>query len=165
MKRCPQCAEEIQEAARVCKHCGKQVRTSRAVTCIAVLLAPVLLVFFVTLALQELARQKSPPAAPPPKKPAVDQSPAMQNRREALLKKLMRSGIIKSVELSSPGVALMTVRAPFYALDFEAKQQFASLVYAYFFDGTKPLDGVVLLDSLTGKTIGHFDPSMGLRLE
>lgn len=99
-------------------------------------------------------------------KPKAEQ--AKQARRKALIEKLIREGVFQKVE--TPGnLPHLWVRPGFYALDFEAKSTFVAVVYAYYFDGSKFTDSVVLYDSSTGKEIGEFNPNLypngGLKLE
>ena len=78
----------------------------------------------------------------------------IQNERKAFIKELIRKGIFQEVKI--PGrIPHLWVKPMFYALDFEDKQAFVSVVYAYYFE--KQSSGYIMLyDSKTGKEIGRF---------
>jgi len=77
--------------------------------------------------------------------------------RKALLQKLINKGIFTKV--AKPGSLPRVYVAPtFYVLDFDTKQTFVGVVYAYYF-GENP-DGIVAVyDGLSGKEIGAFSVS------
>ena len=55
------------------------------------------------------------------------------------------------------------VSPAFYGLDFDTKQNFANVVWAYHFDGTESYHPIVVLyDSKTGKQIGTFEKTLKL---
>lgn len=90
--------------------------------------------------------------------PKVDKSEAAQKGREDLIQKLIDTGIFQKVEM--PGnLPRLWVRQDFHDLEFEAKQKFVSVVYAYYFDGSNISDRVRIYDSVSGKEIGGFDQS------
>jgi hypothetical protein len=49
------------------------------------------------------------------------------------------------------------VRPRFYLLNFNEKEKFVSVVYAYYFEGHDFGDAVKIVDSLSGKEVGSFD--------
>ena len=53
------------------------------------------------------------------------------------------------------------VRPAFYALEFSQKQTLVAVIYAYYFDGSRPSDSVRIYNSMTGKEIGGFNPNLG----
>jgi hypothetical protein len=136
---------------------------------VAAFVGLLLLCFFIGLMIpaKKMAQRPQPvPVAaqsslpPQPAKPTLDKSEKAQADRAALCTKLMEKGIFKSVETGKVVVGL-----PFYALDFEAKQNFISVVHAWSFDGTNKYDTVKVVNVKTGKTIGTFSQSTGLVLE
>lgn len=90
----------------------------------------------------------------------IDKSPQMQEKRADLIEELTRLQVFAKIE--SPGsVPRVWVRPAFYLLDFDQKQNFVSVVYAYHFDGSSAGDFVRVIDNQTGKEIGQFNPRLG----
>lgn len=94
--------------------------------------------------------------------PIVD--PALQPDREKLLGKLIARGIFRKVEV--PGtLPHVWVGPEFYALEFELKQKFVSVVSAYYVVQSETFDPVVLYDVHSGKQVGTFSGDYGLRMD
>lgn len=109
-----------------------------------------------------LAQKTSP--EPRQSQPAIDKSAAIQAKRKALLQKLVDLRIFTKIDM--PGnLPRVHVGPAFYALDFDQKQSFVSVVYAYHFDGTNKFDLVRIFDGRTNKPIGTFSASRGLNLD
>ncbi len=110
----------------------------------------------------QLAEQKKTAKAPAPE---IDKSPEMQKQREAMIQKLIQQGIFWKVEV--PGnLPRLWVRPGFYQLDWDQKQTFVGVVYAYYFDGRGLTDTVRIFDDRTGKEIGDYSQvNPGLRLK
>ncbi len=90
----------------------------------------------------------------------IDKSAEMQDDRKSLIEKLIREGVFQKVEM--PGnLPRVWVRSQFYDLDFDLKQQFISVVFAYYFDGARPSDSVRIFDAKTNKEIGTFSEVSG----
>jgi hypothetical protein len=100
--------------------------------------------------------------APTPPVATIDKSAQMQADRKRLIERLISEGIFQKVEI--PGnLPRLWVRPAFHLLDFDRKQSFVSVVYAYYFDGSRVSDTVRLFDSKTGKEVGAYS-SGGLRM-
>lgn len=79
----------------------------------------------------------------------------MQSDRRAFIHKLIARGAFQKVEI--PGrYPHVWVTPLFYELDFELKQKFISVVYAYYKGQNPQSDIVVLFDGRSGKEIGKF---------
>ena len=102
---------------------------------------------------------------PEPKKPTVDKSEKMQKGRQELLGKLMGEKVFTKYEAGTTGTARAYVAPRFYTLDFDQKQNFVGVVFAYYFDGAGNFDMVRLIDSRTNKTVGSFTQETGLKLD
>ena len=96
---------------------------------------------------------------------SIDKSPKMQQGRSDLIKKLIREGVF--LKTDTPGsLPRVYVGPAFYGLDFDTKQKFVSVVYAYYFDGSGALDMVRVMDGRTNKEIGDFTlPPFGTGLK
>ncbi len=98
-----------------------------------------------------------------PSRPAVDKSSVAQAKREQLIQKLIVNRIF--LKTGVPGnLPRVWVGAPFYALEFDQKQAFVGVIYAYYFDGFRRDDVVRVFDGYTNKSIGQFTLS-GLTLD
>jgi hypothetical protein len=96
-----------------------------------------------------------------PAAPVIDKSTGTQTQRKQLIEKLIASRIFHKV--ATPGNApRVYVLPPFYELDFDTKQQFVSVVYAFYFDGTNELTDLVrVFDARTNKSIGTYTIGTG----
>ena len=97
----------------------------------------------------------------------IDKSKEMQKGREDLIKDLTRKGLFAKIE--DPGrphlFVKLWVRPAWHVIDFDKKQSFASVVYAYYFDGTSYADTVIIVDAMNGKEIGEYSfRTPGLKL-
>ena len=106
----------------------------------------------------------SPPSSPAPEvrqqQPRIDKSPETQAKRKSLIKRLIAEGVFQKVEV--PGnLPRVWVTARFKALLFDDKQQFISVVYAYYFNGNGFTDTVLVYDNLNGREIGQYNPNLG----
>ncbi len=95
------------------------------------------------------------------KEKGVDKSEKMQADRKKFIEGLIQRGVWGKVTSSPGGLPKIWVRPGFYALDFDDKQVFVGVVYAYYFDGKDPLDSVRLIDNNTGKEVGSYNPTLG----
>ena len=92
----------------------------------------------------------------------IDKSAEMQEGRLRLLEKLKAQGVFQKVEM--PGnLPRLWIAPRFHTIDFDQKQKFVSVVYAYYFDGYNMGDAVRIFDGKTGKEIGDYS-SQGLKL-
>ena len=79
----------------------------------------------------------------------------MQADRKKLIEKLIEQGVFQKIEV--PGfLPRLWVRPGFYIADFDQRESFVSVVYAYYFDGSDPTDSVKLFDSQSGKEVGSY---------
>ncbi|MGB3086641.1 MAG: hypothetical protein WBC53_02745 [Phycisphaerae bacterium] len=84
------------------------------------------------------------------------QEEVKQPGRRELIQKLIGQGVFQKVEFRAQG-ATVWVGPTFYLLDFEAKQEFCSVVYAYVATNAKDdLVSVTLKDVQSGKTVGDY---------
>ena len=97
----------------------------------------------------------------------VDKSEETQKGREKLIKDLKRKGLFRKIE-SWDGYhhdVRVWVGPAWYDVAFDSKQNFAAVVYGYYFDGTSYLDCVTIVDNMTGKEIGQYSAAyLGLKL-
>lgn len=125
------------------------------------------LIFIAVVVIAYLAMPKgdrSTAAATAAKVATIDKSEAAQKKRYELIQNLMNERVFAKIE--TPAKAPHVWVAPrFYALDFDDKQAFVGVVYAYAYDGSDPYDLVVLKDSRSGKDIGTFTKAFGLKLD
>lgn len=98
----------------------------------------------------------------PVKVATVDKSASMQQQRASLIQKLIVGKVFTKTGI--PGTTpRVWVGAAFPLLEFDQKQTFVGVVYAYYFDGSDPADTVRVFDGYTDKPIGRFTTS-GLEL-
>lgn len=79
----------------------------------------------------------------------------LQPKRKQFIQKLISQGVFSKVEM--PGsLPHLWVKPVFYSLDYETKEQFVNVVYAYYVTENPRWDIIVLKDSRTGKRIGSY---------
>ena len=111
-------------------------------------------------------------AAEKPKAPVVtvdvatiDKSEETQGKREAYIKTLSASGFFGDSR-SNGQAGRVVVKPAFYALDFKKKEEYLSVVYAYYWDGKDDGFFMRLLYSKTNKEVGQYGKSLGgLKME
>ena len=105
----------------------------------------------------------SQPAQSKPVPPTAGASatPAeIQPQRLALINKLIGMGVFQKIEKPRQ-LPYLWVKPGFYQLEFEMKQKFVGVVYAYFKTDDPGVQLVVLYDGRTGKRAGRFSENLG----
>jgi len=160
LKPCKECGTEISSSATACPKCGAPIKKAGGCATAAVVLVGLIIVLGVAT---NLTDDGSPaPAAKPRVK--TGHSPELQGQREKLLTELRDLGIIGRIDCRDR-VADAWIEPAFYALDFDSKQKFSSVVYAYCFGTSEENAVVTLRDNRTGKEAGEFSALRGLRME
>jgi hypothetical protein len=109
-----------------------------------------------------------PPAKPRP----AEASAELQAQRLQVIKELQEKRILDKVEADGDR-CVVWVRPDFFPLEFESKKTFISLVFAYWYRLPQPVSladipltaGVELRDTVRGKTVGTYNPTLGLQLD
>jgi hypothetical protein len=160
MVACKECGKEISSKADKCPHCGVKIkRTSRFAWLMAVLSGLVLLSYIMS----EVNAPSSGTTKATTKRVTIDTSPEAKAKREKLIQDLLNKEVFQKIEV--PGLhPRVWVTPMFYALDFDTKQSFVSVVYAHYL-GDEELGSVNLVDSKTGKNVGRFSVVSGLEME
>jgi hypothetical protein len=84
----------------------------------------------------------------------------MQEKRKGFIQKLIKNGIFQKVE--TPGsLPHLWVKPAFYALSYDDKSSFVSVVYAYYVTIDKSYNLVILYDHRSGKKIGVYGEKYG----
>ena len=94
---------------------------------------------------------------------AVDRGPEEQQKRRALLETLASKGIFIKAELQH-NLPRIWVGPAFHDLEFDQKQTYVNVVYAYYLDGSDEHASVRVFDGSTNKEIGDFTLAAGLKL-
>jgi len=99
----------------------------------------------------------------PPQPTEPPSSPEKQSKRESFIEQMQAADLIG--EVASHGmICRVEVKPEFYLLDFKDKQSFVSVIYGWTFDNRK--GGMIFLEDIkTGKRVGSFSSSRGLRLD
>ena len=131
----------------------------------------VLIISFITvIAISGIARYNKIPQLPKLEHVTVDadfiidKSDETQIARKEFIDKLIQKGFFKKIEKPF-SVPRVSVAPKFYTLDYKDKNQFIGIVYAYYFDGSKESDMVILIDNLSDKEVGIYTKSYsGLKM-
>lgn len=107
-------------------------------------------------------RLPDPPKASANAKPSFDRSPAMQAKRKEIIDNLIAAGGIREIVVHGNGVPYVPVSQDFINADFKAKQNIVSTIYLLYFDGSRDLDYVQLVDARTNKAVGSYSYPGGL---
>ena len=91
---------------------------------------------------------------------ALKESKKKQAEREKFIQGLISAGVFQKVDPMGGTIPKIFVRPAFYQLDFDQKQAYVSVVYAYYFDNDVSKQ-VILRDSRSGKDVGRFAPNLG----
>jgi hypothetical protein len=96
------------------------------------------------------------------------QEEAKQAERQEAIQELVERGVFQKVDLRDTG-ATIWVDLPFYALDFETKETFCSVVHGYVSTNAKnEFIAVKLKDARSGRTVGDYGQQwsgFGLKME
>jgi hypothetical protein len=93
--------------------------------------------------------------------PRLDKSEAMQQNRKTMMENLVKEGVFAEVEGKAGYIAKIVTGPKWNTLDFETKEKYVSVVYAYYYDGDKQRDSVWLKDRMTNKDIGRYSIIQG----
>lgn len=162
LRPCVECRKQISSEADKCPACGApqpQGLSRWKLFLILIFGAPILYSIF-----GEQRTHTASSALPVAQQLPIDASAAMQVEREKLIQDLTDQGVFERLALegTTPDVY---VSKRFQNLDFELKQKFVSVVYAYSAARNQAFTVVLLKDARTNKKIGSYTASEGLKLD
>ena len=179
---CSECGRQISDKARACPGCGAPpcsithalppaIPAKRKTGCITLIVASFfgLLVFFALVSQCSRNSTSSSSASDSQKsqtspQPTIDKNPEKQKEREKLITDLQQRGVFGKIECRDSGATAVAGNA-FYSLDFDTKQSFVGVVYAYCFNGAQSYVSISIKDIRTNKKIGTFTKEFGLKFE
>lgn len=155
MTKCKECDKEISTEADRCPHCGAKPKKPAGWIGWTVAIFVVLIIF----ASVDRDNTTSSTSA----KPSFPTDAATQQKRQALLQKLIAQRVFYKIEV--PGsLPHVYVDTNWYQASIDQKEAFASVVYAYYYTISPSADIVVFKDKHTGNRIGTFSTT-GLDLK
>ena len=88
-----------------------------------------------------------------------------QAKRKELIDKMINEyHIVEKIEI--PGsLPRVWVTPQFHLLTFSDKKTFIHLIYSYYYTKNPKYDIIKIFDNITGKSIGTYTPSLGLRIK
>ena len=88
-----------------------------------------------------------------------------QAKRKELIDKMINTyHIVEKIEI--PGsLPRVWVTSQFHRLTFSDKKTFIHLIYSYYYTKNPKYDIIKIFDNITGKSIGTYTPSLGLRIK
>ena len=88
-----------------------------------------------------------------------------QAKRKALIDDMINKyHIVEKIEI--PGsLPRVWVTPQFHLLTFSDKKTFIHLIYSYYYTKNPKYDIIKIFDNITGKSIGTYSPSLGLRIK
>jgi len=198
LRKCRECGNQVSSRAATCPHCGASVKKKPGClsNLLAAVLLVVLAGWgikscgdrvFVPETPEQAEKRRQDEAARAEKRKQEEaaraekrkqeeaaraekwkQEEAKQPERKKLIQKLVDQGVFRKVDFRERA-ATIWVDSTFYLLDFEAKQDFCSVVYAYLATNARDeLVVVTLKDALTGNTVGDYGPQwtgFGLKMK
>ena len=109
----------------------------------------------------ETTQPKQPEPEADPGAARIDKSPSIQAERRKLIDDLVAQGVMKAPRKTSVDIVRVVVTPRFMDLDFDQKDAFIAVVYAYHFDSSADRNMVILLDSKSDKDVGVFSALRG----
>lgn len=178
LTKCSECSREVSDKAGTCPGCGAPIAAKSAAGpkrksgCLTWAVAGIIGFGVLSAIVAQCSGDStsssntasSPKSSSSPSKPAIDKSPEKEKEREKLINDLQQRGVLGKVECRGSGATAIVGRS-FYPLDFDTKQSFVGVVYAYCFDGTKDYVSIQLRDISTNKKVGEFSKEFGLKLD
>ena len=88
-----------------------------------------------------------------------------QAKRKEIIDKMINTyHIVEKIEI--PGsLPRVWVTPQFHRLTFSDKKTFIHLIYSYYYTKNPKYDIIKIFDNITGKSIGTYTPSLGLRIK
>jgi len=111
---------------------------------------------------RHLIRSGSAAGASHPSATLIDKSSELQRERKAWIQKLVDTEVFSTVRLSN-GIAEVHALQAFHDRSFAEQQEAVAVVYAYYFDGSRPEDHVCVLEAATQVEIGRYTIADGLK--
>ena len=94
----------------------------------------------------------------------IDRSPELQRERKVRIQRLVDADVFNTVRLSK-GMPEVHAQQAFHDRSFAEQQEAVAIVYAYYFDGSRPKDHVRVVEAASQVEIGRYTIAGGLKLD
>jgi len=153
--KCKECRKEVSTKAEVCPHCGARIKEKTGY------LSYIIVGTFLVLILSALFSNDTDSTLEEPtvlKNLKTDAE--TQKERTDLMQDMFNKDLFKKIEKNGT-YPHVHVGDTFYNLSFDQKQQFISVVFAYFYSQSKESDAVFINDYRNGKRVGMYSVKIG----